>query len=243
MSAGAPPEKPALPKRFYKVVGVAEVEAGHAITLDGRHARTPARAPLALPTAELAAAVAAEWDAQVEIIDPRLMPLTRLANVAIDGVAASAEAVAAEIVKYAGSDLICYRAEGPERLVARQTELWDPVLAFARDALGARFLLAEGVMFVAQPEEALEAVSHAVPRENPFVLAALSVMTTISGSALIALGVHQGRFSVEDGWAAADLDEAWNAEVWGFDSEAEARRTMRRDEMAAAAAMARLAAR
>ena len=241
MSAGAIPDKPALPKRFYKSVSVVEIEGGFAPALDGRTAKTPARAALTLPTRALAEAVAAEWDAQIEIIDPRTMPLTRLSNVAIDGVASSAEAVAAEIVKYAGSDLVCYRAEGPERLVARQNELWDPVLAFARDALGARFLLAEGVMFVAQPDEALEAIAHAVPRKNPFVLAALSVMTTISGSALIAIGVHQGRLTVEEGWAAADLDEAWNAEVWGFDSEAEARRTMRRDEMAAAAMMARLA--
>ncbi|RXF75190.1 ATP12 family chaperone protein, partial [Hansschlegelia zhihuaiae] len=241
MSDGAKAATASLPKRFYKEAQVIVTAEGFAIALDGRHARTPARAPLALPTAALAEAVAEEWRAQGEAIDPSTMPLTRLANVAIDGVAQEAEAVAAEIVKYAGSDLVCYRAEGPERLVARQSELWDPVLAFAREELGARFMLAEGVMFVGQPEETLAAVDRATPRDDPFVLAALSTMTTLTGSALIALGVLRGRFTAAAAWEAAEVDEAWNAELWGADSEAEARRALRWRDMAAAARMAALA--
>lgn len=242
MTPGAP-EKPILPKRFYKAAGVVETDDGFALALDGRIAKTPARAPLAFPTRALAEAVAAEWEAQAEVVDPVAMPLTRLANSAIDGVAKERDAVAAEIVKYAGSDLVCYRAEGPERLVARQSALWDPVLAFARDDLGARFVLAEGVMFVEQHAGALVAVEHAVPREDPFVLAALNVITTLSGSALIALGLYRGRLTPDQAWAAADLDEAWSAELWGSDAEADVRRAARRQEMAAAAEMVRLATR
>jgi chaperone required for assembly of F1-ATPase len=234
-------QKPVLPKRFYKRAEAVAVEGGFSIALDGRHARTPARHPLTLPTEALGAAVAAEWEAQGETIDPTTMPLTRLANVAIDGVAREREAVAAEILKYAGSDLVCYRAENPERLVAKQRAHWDPVLAFARDRLGARFTLAEGVMFVGQPAEALEAVAHAIPREDVFVLTALSVLTTLTGSALIALGLHRGALDLEAAWAASNVDEDWNVELWGYDSEAAARKFNREIEMRAAARMMELA--
>jgi chaperone required for assembly of F1-ATPase len=169
------------------------------------------------------------------------MPLTRIANAAIDGVSREREAVAEEIVKYAGSDLVCYRASGPDRLVARQAERWDPVLAFARDELGARFMLAEGVMFVEQSAEALEAVRAATPRDDAFVLAGLSVMTTLTGSALLALGVLRRTFSAEEAWEAASLDEDWNVELWGEDFEARARREARWREMKAAARLLDLA--
>jgi chaperone required for assembly of F1-ATPase len=230
-----------LPKRFYKTVGVLQQDGAFAVVFDGRPAKTPARAALALPTAAFAEAVAEEWRAQQDVIDPRTMPLTRLANVAIDGVSREMDAVAAEIVKYAGSDLVCYRADAPERLVARQNVAWDPVLAFARDDLGARFMLVEGVTFVEQTAEALEAVRAAIPREDAFVLAGLSVMTSLTGSALIALGVLRGRFPVEEAWAAAHVDEDWNAELWGEDLEAAARRSQRWGEMLAAARMTVLA--
>ncbi len=229
--------RPKLPKRFYEHAETAAHEGGFVVTLDGAPVRTPARTRLLLPVAALAEAIAAEWRAQVDVIDPTTMPLTRLANVALDGVARESEAVANEIVKYAGSDLVCYRAEGPERLVGKQTAHWDPLLAFARDDLGARFMLAEGVMFVEQPAASLEAVARAVPREDPFVLAAVSTITTLTGSALIALGVLRGRLPVEDAWAAACVDEDWNAELWGEDGEASARRALRWREMAAAARM------
>lgn len=231
-----------LPKRFYKAAGVVETAAGFAIALDGKQARTPAKLPLAMPVRGLAEAVAAEWEAQGETIDPATMPLTRLVNVAIDGVAQAVEEVAAEIVKYAGSDLVCYRAEGPDRLVARQTTHWDPVLAFARDALGARFSLAGGVMFVEQPAETIESVRRAVPQDDAFTLTALSVLTTLTGSALIALALHRGALSPEAAWAAANVDDDWNAELWGEDAEASARKANRRIEFDAAVATLRLAA-
>ncbi|HEY0290939.1 MAG TPA: ATP12 family protein [Hansschlegelia sp.] len=228
-------EKPRFPKRFYKTAEVLEEGGVFLLTLDGRKARTPGRAPLACSSPALGEAVAQEWREQGEFIDPTTMPLTRLVNVAIDGVAAAREAVASEIVKYASSDLVCYRAEGPERLVGRQGEHWDPVLAFARDELGARFVLAEGVMFVEQPEGTLEAVRHAVPKDDPFVLAALSTITTLTGSALLALTVHRGRLSAEQAWLAANVDEDWNVELWGEDAEATQRRAGRWREMEAAA--------
>lgn len=234
-------QKPALPKRFYKNAEAVAEKGGFAITLDGRPTRTPAREPLVLPTEALGAAVAAEWNAQGETIDPATMPLTRIANVAIDGVARARDEVAAEIVKYAGSDLVCYRAEHPERLVAKQSLHWDPVLGFARDALKARFLLAEGVVFVGQPDEALEAVGAVIPRDDVFTLTALNVLTTLTGSALIALAVLRGALDVDAAWAAANVDEDWNAELWGYDHEAAARRTAREIEMRAAAQMIVLA--
>ena len=234
-------QKPMLPKRFYKRAEAIAVEGGFSIALDGRPTRTPAREPLLLPTGALGAAVAAEWEAQTETIDPTTMPLTRLANVAIDGVARARDEVAAEIVKYAGSDLVCYRAEHPERLVAKQSLHWDPVLGFARDALKARFLLAEGVMFVGQPQEALEAVSAAIPRDDAFTLTALNVLTTLTGSALIALAVQRDALDVDAAWAAANVDEDWNAELWGYDHEAAARKAAREIEMRAAARMIVLA--
>ncbi len=152
--------KATLPRRFYKEAGVQPADEGHVLILDGRPARTPGKDPLALPTRPAAEAVAAEWNRQVEVIDPSSMPLTRLVNTAIDGVAARRAEVAAEVVRYGQSDLLCYRAGDPQRLVARQTEMWDPILAWAHERLGARFILAEGVMFVAQPEPALAAVDR-----------------------------------------------------------------------------------
>lgn len=229
--------KPQLPKRFYKEATAMPAEGGFALALDGKTARTPARAPLVVPSEVLARAIAQEWAGQGEFIDPATMPLTKIANAAIDGVAREMEAVAAEIVKYAGSDLVCYRADGPDRLVARQSSAWDPVVAFARDDLGARFTLAEGVMYVEQSDEAIGAVGRAIPREDPFLLAGLSVITTLTGSALLALAVLRGALTPEAAWEAAEVDEAWSAEVWGVDAEAEARRAARRIEMMAAAQM------
>lgn len=241
MSAPGRPAAPQLAKRFYTTAAALEEGGRHLLTLDGRKARTPAKAELAFASRALAEAVVAEWNAQVETIDPRTMPLTRLGNVAIDGVAKEREAVAAEIVKYAGSDLVCYRAEGPDRLVARQSLHWDPVVAFARDELGARLLLAEGVMYVEQPADAIEAVRQAVPKDDPFVLAALSVVTTLTGSALIALALYRERLSAEEAFAAAHVDEDWSVELWGEDAEASARRAFRWTEMEAAARLIALA--
>ena len=227
-----------LPRRFYQAATVGEGEGGFRLLLDGRPARTPARRPLAVPTRALAEAVAAEWQAQAETIDPARMPLTRLANSIADGVAADPAPVAAEIARYLGSDLLFYRAGGPERLVARQAAAWDPLLAWARETLGARFVLAEGVMFVVQPEGAVAAAAAAIPAD-PWRLGAVHAAMTLTGSALIALALAAGRIDVDAAWAAAHVDENWNMELWGRDEAALARRTARFAEMRAAAEVLR----
>jgi len=228
--------RPALPKRFYKKADVAAREGGFALELDGRAARTPAKNPLVLPTRPLAELLAAEWDAQVETIDPATMPATRLANSAIDGVKVKMAEVRAEIAAYAGADLLCYRAGEPESLAEAQSAAWDSVLAWARDEFGARFVLSEGVRHVAQPEPTLQAIRAALERiDDPFALAALHVMTTLTGSALLALAVGRGRLAAEEAWRAAHVDEDFQISRWGEDAEAAARRAARWREMQAAA--------
>ena len=225
--------RPHLRRRFYARAEVAEGEDGFAVLLDGRPVKTPARRTLAAPTRALAEALAAEWEAQRDVVDPAKMPLTRLANSIIDGVADAPAAVAAEAEKYLASDLVCYRAEGPDGLVARQVGAWDPVIAWAREAMGARFVVAAGMVFVAQPDAALAAARAALPRD-PWRLGAFHVVTTLTGSALIALAVLNGRLGVEDAWRAAHIDEDWNMDFWGRDELALERRAARYAEMGAA---------
>lgn len=235
--------KAALPKRFYSDVSVApHEEGGYAVHLDGKPARTPARALLLLPTEEAARLAADEFAAQGEHIEPATMPVTRLVNTAIDGVAAEAEAVAEDVLRFSSTDLLCYRAGTPQELVERQSEAWDPVLDWARNALGARFILAEGVMHVEQPREAVAAIAlHLRGRSDPLRLAAIHLMTSLTGSALLALAVEAGALDPEAAWAAAHVDEDWNISQWGEDAEAAARRaTRRRDMMAAARLLAAL---
>jgi chaperone required for assembly of F1-ATPase len=226
--------RPNLRKRFYAEAATRLDQDGYTIVLDGRVVRTPARRALAAPNAALAEEIAAEWRAQKDVIDPARMPLTRLANTIIDGVAASGSAVAAEIESYLGADLLFYRAEGPERLAARQHELWNPVLAWARSALGARFELVTGVIHVAQPADSLAAAAAAIPRD-PWRLGAVHAVTTLTGSALIALALADNAIDVDAAWAAAHVDEDWNLELWGRDAVALERRAFRFAEMHAAA--------
>ncbi|HMN72617.1 MAG TPA: ATP12 family protein [Rhodoblastus sp.] len=231
--------KRALPKRFYKEATVAPRDGGFAVLLDGRTVRTPAGGTLALPTQAAAALVAAEWAAQGETINPSTMPVTRLVNSALDGVARDLPGVTADIVKYAGSDLVCYRAGEPAGLVAMQARIWDPVLAFAREKLGARFILAEGVMFAAQPDHAMEAFAQAVEAiaqgpDAALKIAALHSLTTLTGSALIALMIAHGGLEADEAWAAAHVDEDWQMQLWGADEEALARRAQRFVDMKAA---------
>jgi chaperone required for assembly of F1-ATPase len=228
--------RPPLTRRFYQQAGVEETDGDFRVVLDSRPVRTPARGYLIAPSRRLADAIAAEWDAQGETIDPATMPLTRLANSIIDGVAAAPAAVAADIEKYLGSDLLFYRAEGPQRLLERQTHLWDPVLAWAREAFGARFVLAQGVVHAAQPEGALAAARAAIPAD-PWRLAAVHVITTLTGSALLALAMLHGRLTAEEAWIAAHVDEDWNMEQWGRDAIALARRAAHRAELDAAATL------
>jgi chaperone required for assembly of F1-ATPase len=204
------------------------------VLLDGRPARTPRKRALDLPGRALAEAVAAEWAAQGERMDPVTMPLTRLVNSAIDGVRGREHEVAADIVRYAGSDLVCYRAGHPDGLVARQQAAWDPVLAWAAAELGVRLVFGEGLMPVAQPTRALEAVAATLGPLDAFRLTALHVMTTLTGSCLIALAHARGRLPLEEAWCAAHIDEDWQAEQWGIDHEAAARRAHRLVEMQAA---------
>jgi chaperone required for assembly of F1-ATPase len=228
--------RPPLPRRFYRRAGVEDGEGEFRIALDGSPVRTPARRPLAAPSRPLAAAIAAEWDAQAETIDPATMPLTRLANSILDAVAAAPAAVAADIEKYLGSDLLFYRAEGPQGLVERQARHWDPVLVWARETLGTQFVLAQGVVHVAQPQPALARARAALPGD-PWRLGAVHAITTLTGSALIALALLQARLTVDEAWDAAHVDEDWNLDQWGRDDMALQRRAGRRVEMQAAATM------
>jgi chaperone required for assembly of F1-ATPase len=232
--------RPALRRRFYEKAVAANTGEGFAVLLDGKPVRTPARRDLAAPTPALAERLAAEWDAQRETVDPATMPVTRLANSIIDGVAQSPLPVIDEVAQYIASDLLFYRAEGPQGLVERQTRQWDPILAWARDALGARFVLASGVMFVEQPKESIAAARAAIPTDA-WRLGAVSSITTLTGSALVALALLRGRLSVEEAWAAAHVDEDWNMEFWGRDQRALERRAYRFAEMFAAAEVLRLA--
>jgi len=238
MEAARRGARPALRRRFYANAGMVRVAEGYAVRLDGKPVLTPARRVLAAPVPALAAAIAAEWDSQREVVDPGKMPLTRLANVIIDGVAGRPDPVAAEIAKYLASDLLIYRAANPPGLVERQRLRWDPVLAWAAEALGARFQPTEGITHLAQPEEALQAAEAAIPND-PWRVAAVHSVTTLTGSALLALALAHERLSAEEAWDAANVDEDWNMEQWGRDELALERRSFRFAELNAAATVLR----
>jgi chaperone required for assembly of F1-ATPase len=223
-----------LPKRCYKDVTVAPAEDGFAILLDGKPVRTPRKPPLRVPTRALADAIAAEWAAQKERVDPASMPLSKLAITAIDGVASHMADVAAKIVKFAGSDLLCYRAEAPEALRVLQAAAWDPILRWAEDELGVHLATAKGVMPVTQGQESLARVAAAVAPFDAMALTSLHVLTTLTGSAILALAHASGRISAEAAWAAAHVDEDWQVSQWGVDVEAAERRARRWAEMQAA---------
>jgi len=220
-------------KRFYVAAGVAEADGGFAVTLDGKPIRTPSGRIVTLPSRELAEAAAAEWAAQRETIDPLTMPLTRFANSVVEAVVDRTGQVRHDVAKYLASDLLFYRAGHPAALVARETEHWDPVLAWARDALGAHFILSEGIRHVGQPEGAVAAARGALP-DDPWLVAAAHVVTTLTGSALLALALLHGVRDAEQVWRAAHVDEDWNAEQWGEDEEATSRRAARRIDFDAA---------
>jgi chaperone required for assembly of F1-ATPase len=224
----------ALPRRFYATATTAAEAGGYAVRLDDKPIRTPARRVLAAPTLALAEAIAAEWQAQQDVIDPAKMPLTRLANAIIDGVADAPLTVADEIAKYLGSDLLLYRAGAPPGLVEREAHHWNPILDWARHALGADFKLGEGIVHIAQPQVALAAARAAIP-EEPWRLGAVHSITTLTGSALIALAMARGALAADAAWAAAHVDEDWNMAQWGRDEMAMARRDFRFAEFQAAA--------
>ncbi len=223
-------------QRFYARVGVVEAPDGFVITLDDKPVRTPSGRALAAPNREIADGIVAEWDGQQETIDPLTMPLTRLANSVIDAVVDRVEAVIDDVAKYFGSDLLFYRAGHPEALVAREAAHWDPIVFWAADALGAHFILAEGIVHVRQPDSAIAAARAALPT-NAWSIAALHVVTTLTGSALLALALMRGVIDQDQAWAAAHVDEDWNIEQWGRDEEVAARRAARRVDFRAAASI------
>ena len=225
-------------KRFYARAGVVEGSEGFAVTLDDKPVRTPSGRALAAPIREIADAVAAVWDAQTEFIDPLTMPFTRFANSVVDAVVERADAVADDVAKYLGSDLLFYRAGHPEALVAREAALWDPVVFWAADTLGAHFILAEGIVHVRQPKSAIAAARAAFPTD-PWSIAALHVVTSVTGSALLALALLHGALDADQVWAAAHVDEDWNIEKWGIDEEVAARREARLVDFRAAARILR----
>ena len=223
-------------KRFYQDAAVVAGESGFEIRLDGRPVRTPARAQLALPTHRLAEAVAEEWRAQGDVVDPRSMPFTGLANGAIDQIAPNRESFAAGIARYAESDLLCYRAEGPTELVVRESAAWDPLLEWAMARYDVAFRVTQGIIPVAQPDETLARLTGVVTAFDPFTLAGLSTLVTLSGSLVCGLAVVEGGHDADLIWTAAEIDEAWEVEQWGEDKEAAARSAQRRHEFAMARA-------
>jgi chaperone required for assembly of F1-ATPase len=209
------------PKRFWKAAAVAPRDAGFGVTLDGRPLRTPAKHELLVPTRALGQAIADEWDAQVEVLVPATMPMTRMANTAIDRVAARHAEVAAYVAAYGATDLLCYREDGHGELARRQAAGWDPILDWAAGTFGARLRTTAGVMPVTQPPEALELLAEAVADHDSFALTGLHDLVSLSGSLLLGLAVVQGRLGPDEAWSLSRIDEDWQIEQWGSDAEAE----------------------
>jgi len=214
-------------KRFWKDVAI---DADRVVTLDGKPVRTPGRRPLALPTDALAEAVAEEWRAVGETIDPRTMPLTGLANAATDPIANDPTQFAARLAAYGESDLLCYRADGPALLVERQAAAWDPLLAWARGRYDVTFAVTTGVMHVAQPDATIARLHEAVAAYDDFRLAGLSPVVTLTGSLVIGLALIEGEIDADAAWAAAGIDEDWSVEMWGEDWQAAELRALKRKE-------------
>jgi len=207
-------------KRFYKDVCVAAQDGGHAVLLDGRPVKTPSGNSLLLPTEKLASVIAAEWRGQGDEIIPTSMPLLRLANTVIDGVAAHRDEVTGAILRFGENDLVCYRAHQPPELAARQKAGWDPLLDWAAQKHGARMRIAEGLTHVDQPVEALAALRGALGKFDAFTLGALHVVASITGSTVLALAVADGVLSGTQAFELSRIDEIYQAEKWGEDAEA-----------------------
>ncbi|AQX30853.1 ATP12 family chaperone protein [Bartonella schoenbuchensis] len=227
-----------LPKRFYKEVSIAHEEGGFSILLDGTPVKTPARRCLLMSTEALAALVAQEFTVQEESIDPGKMPITRLVNTVVDGIADNMQIIFEDLLRFVACDMIFYRAQTPKELVEQQCEQWDFLLDWVEEKLGARFNIAAGVMHIEQPWEAIQAVSNYLRKiESPYILAALHAMTTLTGSALIAFAVAEKKINLDNAWDIAHLDENWTKKQWGVDKEAMMRRAYKKSEFNAAAAI------
>jgi chaperone required for assembly of F1-ATPase len=227
-------------RRFHKEESVTEGPAGFGIALDGRALKTPARGVFAVPARALAKAIADEWAAQAEFIRPETMPFTGLSNAALDRIAPDREGFALRLAAYGESDLLCYRAEGPAALTAAQAKAWQPWLDWLAARHGARLSIGEGIIHVAQPPEALEALRRVVLTVDPFRLAALHVLTAASGSLTLGLAVLDGALSADAAFGASRIDEEHQASLWGRDAEADARAARLRAEILAAERFVRL---
>jgi chaperone required for assembly of F1-ATPase len=227
-------------KRFYKSASVGESGGAFQTLLDGRSLKTPSGAQLSLPTRALAQAIAEEWNAAGETVDLHGMLLTRLAFAAVDSVAKNRAHVEEEVLGFARSDLLSYRAEYPSDLIARQEAVWDPYLDWAAERYGARLLTASGIIHTPQPDGAIAALEKAVRSRDDFTLAALHAATTLTGSLVLALALIDAHQNAEAIFAAATVDETFQAEKWGADTEAEARRNAHAAELAAAERFMRL---
>jgi chaperone required for assembly of F1-ATPase len=221
-----------LPKRFYKAATAAPLDGGFTVLLDGRGVKTPARLALVVPARALAEAMAEEWNGQKETIDPRQMWLTKLANTAIDRVRSRREPVIDEIAAFAGTDLVCYRADRPDALVERQAAHWQPLIEWAAAAFGARLKVTTGVAPIAQDAAALKSLRSVIAGADDFELAALHNAMSLTGSALIGLALLQKRLDALQAFAAAHVDEAWQAELCGEDEDEVLRLATRREELA-----------
>jgi chaperone required for assembly of F1-ATPase len=232
-------DRPTLPKKFYAVAAVAEDEGGYYVTLDGRAVGTPTHKAIRVPSRELAEAMVREWDRQADVIDPRVMPLVRLVNSAVELGEDQLPALRDEIAKYAANDLLLYRADTPHELVEEQERRWDPVLVALARRFGVMFQPTVGIIHLGQPPHTLEKLRASLEGEGLLALAALNSMTTLTGSGLLALAYRQGLVDADAAWTAAHVDEDHNIRLWGEDEEAAKRRHYRRREFDAAAEILR----
>ena len=227
-------------KRFYKQV-TAEKEGGsYSVLLDGRVIKTPAKAPLRLPTLALAEAIAEEWDAQETEINPAAMPLMQSAATAIDRVTPQRDQVIEEIAAYGGTDLVCYRATHPQNLVDRQTATWDPMLEWIEARHNVRLQTCQGIIHIEQPQESLTKMRDIVAAQSDMTLAPLHNITSLCGSLVIALAVLDGHITAEEAFEISELDETHVMEFWGSDAEAVKRRNNNKESLAASARFLKL---
>lgn len=240
-TGGGGASKPGL-KRVYAEASAAPLDGGFTVRLDQRPVRTPARRKLIVPTLALAEGLAAEWAAQGEVVRPADMPLNRMAQSAIDLIAANRDGVVSEIATYGGTDMLCYRADQPRDLVQRQDQAWGPWIEWSAEVFGARLTVTEGVIAARQPPEALERLKQAVRLHDPFGLAALQMAVTLTGSLVLGLALSRGALAVEEAIRLAELDEMFQVERWGDDDEARRRRERNRRDLAAANRFFRLLA-
>jgi chaperone required for assembly of F1-ATPase len=217
------------PKRFWQSATAGACDGGYTVTLDGRAVKTPAKTLLVVPTAAMADAIAAEWDAQTGLVDPRTMPVTRSANAAIDKVRHQRAEVIALLAEYGGTDLLCYRALAPDALVQRQMQHWDPLVAWSAQELGAPLTVGQGVMHVAQHPDTLSTFTSHINGFDDFALAAAHDLISLSGSLVLALAVTRGHLDAATAWDISRVDEDWQISQWGADEEASAASAVKKD--------------